>query len=804
MKRTFQGVVLVLVLVTLVGCAAQKAYRAAEREMRRENWDKAVLGYSKALALKPGDSRYAVSLQRAKLKASADHFQKGQRYASSEQLDLAIAEFQQALLLNPGNQHANNELQRAVREKRRREAEPSTLERLKELARRKDMGPPKLDPRSNIPILLKFKETDIGKIFEAISKASGINFIFDDKVDLDKPMTIDIGNVSLEKALDVLMLQTKNFYKVIDEFTLLIAPDTRQKRQEYEDQVIRTFYLSNADTKQVVTLVRSLLQSRQISENADLNSVTIKDTPAKAAIAERIIASNDKSKGEVLVDVELMEINRNTASTLGLDLSSKTLTLQFKSGDERLPLNNLEPLRNTGNWTIGVIPTVTLDFLKTDSDTKLLAKPQVRVTEGERAEILIGDRIPIPTTSFNTSQTVGGNIVPITSFTYQNVGITVQIEPRVHHNKEVTLKLQVEMSQVTGSVPTGTGGQEQPIIGTRQIQSVIRLRDNETNILAGLITRQTTDSLSGIAGLMDIPGVRRVTGKTSRERRETDIIMTLTPRIIRIPDITEEDLATLWVGTEDNMQLRGTARQEMNQGPFAGGPTDAETVFGGGAGAAGGSAGGGSLSRVSPSSEVESDRARREAEDAQRQAAGETGAAGADETPPAGAPPPGGGTGPDDRSAPEEPEGEDEQEPPSGPAIVQLIPSSNNFQVGAVVVAQVTIDNAQNVGSVPFHLRYNKEVLQFMPPATQGPFMTQGGAEPVFLASDTGGGGEIVIGLSRMGPGAGASGSGVLAIFQFQAISPGNCGFAFTGASVKDPQARDLPAAFNVVPAQVQ
>jgi general secretion pathway protein D len=322
MKRTFQGMVLVLVLVTLAGCAAQKAYRSAEREMRRENWDKAVLGYSKALALKPGDSRYSVSLQRAKLKASADHFQKGQRYENSEQLDLAIAEFQQALLLNPGNQHATNELQRAVREKRRREAEPSSLERLKELARQKDMGPPKLDPRSNIPILLKFKETDIGKIFEAISKASGINFIFDDKVDLDKPMTIDIGNVSLEKALDILMLQTKNFYKVIDEFTLLIAPDTRQKRQEYEDQVIRTFYLSNADTKTVVTLVRSLLQSRQISENADLNSVTIKDTPAKAAIAERIIASNDKSKGEVLVDVELMEINRNTASTLGLERSA--------------------------------------------------------------------------------------------------------------------------------------------------------------------------------------------------------------------------------------------------------------------------------------------------------------------------------------------------------------------------------------------------------------------------------------------------------------------------------------------------
>ena len=186
--------------------------------------------------------------------------------------------------------------------------------------------------------------------------------------------------------------------------------------------------------------------------------MTIKDTPDKVAIAERIINANDKSKGEVLIDVELLEINRNLAPNAGLDLSSKTLSLQFGDGNESVPLNNLDVLKQTGNWTIGVIPSVTLDFLKTDSDTRFIAKPQLRVSEGEQAEILIGDRIPIPTTSFNTSQTVGGNIVPITSFTYQNVGITVQIEPRVHHNKEVTLKVQVEISQVTGAWrPAGQG-----------------------------------------------------------------------------------------------------------------------------------------------------------------------------------------------------------------------------------------------------------------------------------------------------------------------------------------------------------
>lgn len=795
-------VALLVAIALLSGCAANKAFVRGEREMRREAYDEAVLAYSKAVALKPGKTRYAVGLERAKLKSSVVHFEKGGRYFDSGQLDLAIAEFQQTLLLTPSNQHADNELQRAVREKRRREAGPSEIDQLKERAKRRELGPPLLDASTNIPILLNFQDVELAKIFEAIGKASGINFIFDDKVDLKKPMTIDIGNVTLEKALDILMLQTKNFYKVLDEYTLLIAPDTRQKRQEYEDQVIRTFFLSNADTKTVVTLLRSLLQSRQIAENADLNSVTIKDTPAKVAIAERIINANDKSKGEVLIDVELLEIDRNVARTIGLDLSSKVLTLQFGGGDERVQLNNLDVLRQSGNWTVGVIPTVTLDFLKTDSATRFLAKPQLRVSEGERAEVLIGDRIPIPTTSFNTSQTVGGNIVPITSFTYQNVGITVQIEPRVHHNKEVTLRVSLEASQVTGSVPTGAGGQEQPIIGTRQIQTVIRLRDNETNLLAGLIQTSNQDAFSSVVGLGDIPGINRLFGKSSISSKSTDIIMAITPRIIRIPDITEDDLATLWVGTEENMQLRGPARNALGQGPFSGEPVDTSGGSGGGAGAlAGDSRSGGAVSQISSSPEVERDRAASAAEQAREQPAEEPDP----QTGPGGAvPPPVPGRRPPADPGSDEQDPNEEEEPPAGPAVVRLVPSKAVYAVGETVVVQVVVDNASNVGSTPFHLRYNAQALQFLPPGAEGPFMESDGIDAVFLSSDTGGGGEIVVGLSRMGAAQGISGAGTLAVFQFQAIAPGDCGFAFTGASVKDPQARNLPAAFNTAAVRVE
>jgi len=794
--RLFRCAVVALLVVSLAGCAARQAFTRGDREMRRQNYDKAVLEFSKAVSEKPGNVTYSTALSRAKARSADAHFHKARTYFDATHYEIAIAELQQTLLLHPGHQHARNELRKSIRALERRQTAPSEIELLKAAARRRDTGPPKLDPRSNIPILLNFRERPVGQIFEAIGKASGINIIFDDKTDLEKPLTIDIGNVSLEKALDILMLQTKNFYKVIDEHTLLLAPNTRQKRQEYEDQVIRTFFLSNSDTKQVVTLLRSLLQARQIAENTDLNSVTIKDTPDKVAIAERIINSNDKSKGEVLIDVELLQINRTTARNIGIDLSSKTLSLTFGDAEDgsSLPLNQLDRLKQSANWTVGVIPSVVLNFLKSDSDTRFIAQPQLRVTEGEQAEILIGDRVPIPTTSFNTSQTVGGNIVPITSFTYQNVGITVQVEPRVHHNKEVTLKVQVEVSQVTGSVDAGAT--VQPIIGTRQIQTVIRLRDGETTLMAGMIQRTRQDDNSAVVGIGDIPGLRRVLGNTNLQETEIDIVMTMTPRIIRIPDITEEDLATLWVGTEENMRLRGAARVALNAGPFARDDSYDEAAVLAGLAEPVERQGG----AISMSSSDEVDRS---------EAGGPADATDADST---------GGSGPASRAEPgsllppvgDDPgakSGADEDEPPAptaGPASVRLVPAKTSYAVGEQIVLNIAMENGGNVGSVPFHLRYNSEVLQFLPPATEGPFMGADGTSTVFLASDVAGGGEVVVGLSRLGGTKGAFGSGVLATFQFMAVAPGDAGFAFTGASVKGPQAGNLPASFSVLPVRVE
>ena len=794
--KTTRAVVLLVACALLVGCAADKAYRRAEAESRRENWDQAVLGYSKAVALDPGNTRYSVSLERAKLKASAVHFEKGKRYASASQWEMAIAEYQQTLLLNPGNQHAATELERATVQLQRRNMGPSEIERLKAKAKKDSLAPPKLSPRSNIPILLQFREQPIGKIFEAIGKASGINFIFDDKTDLTKPMTVDIGNVTLDKALDILMLQTKNFYKVIDDSTLLVAPDNRQKRQELEDQVIRTFYLSNGEVKQVQTLLRTLLNTRQIAENDPLNSVTIKDTPDKVAIAEKIIDANDKAKGEIVIDVELLEINRTIARTLGIDLSSKTLSATFRDGKQSVPLNNLSILKQTGNWLVGTIPSVVLNFLKSDSDSRTLAKPQLRVTEGEKAEILIGQRIPIPTTSFNTSSTIGTNVVPMTSYTYQNVGITVQLEPRVHHNKEVTLKIDVEVSNVAGVVNVIGQGAAQPIIGTRNIKTVIRLRDGETNLLAGLIKRDDSTSQTGVAGLSEIPGLGKVFSNNDTNRSETDLVLTLTPYILRIPDITESDLTPLWVGTEDNMRLRLPARNPFNESPFA--PAEEGRTEGGTPAVA--------PATTAPAGTIPGGTAYTSPTAGSTEKGAGTGTS-PQQAPPPPAEAPGGGEANPPQETPEEPPPPatppDKKEPPP-PAVVRLIPSAPAYRVGDRVVVEVRVENGTGVGSVPFHLRYNRQALEFVPPGVQGPFLGSDGTGTVFLANDAAGGGEVVVGLSRLGGGEGVNGSGVLATFQFQAVAPGDCGFAFTGASVKDGMARNLPSTFLTAAVQVQ
>ena len=563
-----------LALVLLSGCSANNIFRQAQQAELQEDWDQAVLHYLEATRQNPENIKYRAALMRAKIQAAQVHVKKGKQFHEAGVLERAVLEYRRAIELDPSNQFAEAELQTVLAElealSENREPEDS-IAVMKDRLKGTKPQPPVLDPRSKEPIDLMFpEETSVMDIYRSLGQAFGINVLFDPKLK-DQEITIVLNEVNAQDALEILMRTVNHFYKVLDEHSIIIADDTPQNRRNYEDQVIQTFFLDNAEVKDVMTMVRSLIGAKHVAANEQLNAIVLRDTADTVKVAEQIILSNDKAKAEVVVDVELLQINTSKLQELGLSLTQNSIGFGLDLGGEDIPLrlSDVEFL-NQNNWVLSV-PDFLVDFVKNFSDAQTLAQPKLRITEGEKASLTIGDRVPIPTTTFNTSNTVGGNIVPVTSFQYQDVGIKIEIEPRVHHNREVSLKLKVEISNITEFV-TGSGGQQQPVIGTRAIESNIRLRDGETNFLAGLIRTDEGQSESGIPGLSDIPVLGRLFKRTSTDRRRTDIVLTLTPHVIRRASITEADLLPIWVGTETNITFRGgSPRVESNTtGPFDG------------------------------------------------------------------------------------------------------------------------------------------------------------------------------------------------------------------------------------------
>ncbi len=568
--RVAGALFLVLLWAGVSGCATYRLAHQASLAEENSEWDVAVERYLELVERQPSNARFKTALLRARLKASQEHFSKGQRFREAGVMERALIEFQEAVQLDSTNQYAQVELDQLRSEiaKANRQGAQMSLEELKKKTRDQPAQPPVLSPRSKEAISLDFpKPVSIFDIYRALGKAFGINVLFDPALK-DQDLAIELRDVTAQSALETLMRAAGHFYKVVDQHSIIIAADNPQNRKTYEDLVIQTFFLSNAEVKDVLTLLRSLIGAKNIATNEELNAVTIRDTADKVKVAQRMIEGIDKSRSEVIVDVELIEVDTTRLREIGVSLSQNQITQTLDLGeDAKVHLSDLKYL-NQSSWILS-IPSIIYDFVKTNSDAQLLAKPQIRISEGEKGKVHIGDRVPIPVTSFNSAQTAGGNIVPITSFQYQDVGIKIDIEPRVHHNKEVTLKLQIEVSQITG-YQDGGGGQRQPIIGTRTIESTIRLKDGETNFLAGLIRTDETQGETGIPGLSDIPIIGRLFGKTTSNIKRSDVMLTLTPHIIRTPEITEGDLMPIWVGTESNISFRGgTPRVEAEaEGPF--------------------------------------------------------------------------------------------------------------------------------------------------------------------------------------------------------------------------------------------
>jgi general secretion pathway protein D len=593
-----------LTLVLLASCAGHNAYQKAQSAEKTKDWDNAVVEYERALEIDPDNSQYRVSLERARREASRVHFEKGKTLRASAQnarggdqlrlAQLAASELQLTVKLDPTNQFAAVELLKAVElinTINRAAAEQTTIDDVKARARGNvtKAQPPQLNPASDDPISLTFsRDTPVKDIYRALGNAFGINVLFDQGVKDDR-ITIELRDVTAQQALERVMQAANHFYKVLDEKTIIVVPDNPQARRDYEDLVIRTFYLSNGDAEQVTNVVRTMIEARNVFPLKALNAITIRDTADKVRIAEKIIEANDKARAEVVVQVELVELDLNRLRELGLAISgfrsgqnlaaSATATPrnggnEFTGGtlnDIARVVGSLNDLRNNVSFAI---PTATYSLLKTYGSTEQLANPELRISEGEKATLHIGQQIPVPVTTIaaytppvNTPGTPNNNqnFNPYgsTSFNYRDVGIKVAIEPRVHHNREVTLKLTVEVSNRGTDVEFA--GQRQPTFTTRTIESTIRLKDGETNFLAGLIQTSKGSSATKTPFLGDLPFIGRLFTNESRNETRTDLVLTMTPHIIRIPDITEEDVAPMWVGTGNNLTFRGVSPRIESQ-----------------------------------------------------------------------------------------------------------------------------------------------------------------------------------------------------------------------------------------------
>jgi general secretion pathway protein D len=554
---------LFVITAALAGCATSSAFRAGVRAEERRDFDRAVLEYSRALQADPGNSEYRRRLEITRTRAATEHALSARRLQARGQLKEALDELRLAYDLNPGDPALRDQI--AKLEARIRDGrQEASIDEIKARASEKTLPGLNLGPDARKPLTLRFSDAMLREAYQALGRVAKVNFIFDPLL-VDKPVDLDLRDVTFEQALEALGSAGGTFHHVSSTGLITVVPDNQTKRREYERHVVKTFFLSNAEVKEAIDLLRITLAARQVALVPGANAITIVDTPEKVRAAERIIATIDKRRSEVVVDVEILEVNRSLLKDYGIEITSGIEGASGVAGgifprsiieeDERdasgdvirdyqgravrreRPITLDDNPYDANNLLVSNLPGVIYRLLRTDSSTRLLANPRLRISEGQSAEARFGDQVPVPVTVFAPVAQGGLAQQPVTSFEYKNVGVNIDISPRVHHDGDISLTLKLEISSVGGS-----GYQGLPTFNTRTVKSTIRLREGETNVLAGLISDTERTSLSGLPGLSSLPLIGALFSRNKTEAVQTDIVMTLTPRILGWPEISEEDL----------------------------------------------------------------------------------------------------------------------------------------------------------------------------------------------------------------------------------------------------------------------
>ncbi len=541
-RQRLAALLALLLVSALTGCAARATMQAGQVAERQEDYDRAVLEYHRVVQEHPDDLGARLALERASLRAAQAHFASGRRLDDRGRYPEALVEYQIAADLNP----TSGVMADALRETRLKVGAGLTqppdgeteLESL--VGRAVNFDPVGLEfpDGAALPDSLVFREASSRDVFAAIGRFAEVSILFDPTFRA-APLSIDLRNTSLRNALQAVAAATGSFVRMTAPGTITIIPDTPGKRQEYQWEVVRTFYLSNADLEETIDLLRIVMDLRRLAPISATNAITIKDTPERVAAAAKVIRAIDKARPEVVIDVELLEVDRQRFREYGLQFASAGspgLDGALDVNRDGLTLQDLTELTQ-GDLFVTSVPGLFYRLLKRDTNTRILANPHLRTSEGLTAQARFGERVPVPVTTFAPIATGGVAQQPITSFNYENIGVNIDITPRVHHDGDVSLALEVSVSNISG-----TGFGDLPTFGNRYINTTIRLKDGETNLLAGLIRDDERTVLEGIPGLSNLPVVGRLFGRHRTETQETDIILTLTPHIIRGLDLDEADL----------------------------------------------------------------------------------------------------------------------------------------------------------------------------------------------------------------------------------------------------------------------
>lgn len=559
--------VVVVASVLLPGCSARWAYRQGQNEAKKGNWDNAVARLTKALNEDPDNISYKIALQNARVQASLFHQDEAKKALAAEDLAKAKDELDIASKFDPGNKSVTDDLEivkARIAGRDKALAEMSEFDQVKLRARR--FPTPILEPRSSAPINMNFPEQGLEKIFDALAKVSGVNILFDPDF-RDKKVTVRLNGVSFQEALDQITMAHRLFYKVVDRNTIIIVPEGAAKRRIYDDIFLRTFYIENAELKEVETVVKTALGAQaKVVSNPTLGALNVIGTVDELALAERVIAGNDKSKGEVLVDVQILEVNRNRMRDFGIGLANHkaSVSLAPLSNEVGESLNiraHLLSSLNLSDWVVNIPNTLLINFLQTDSNTRILASPRLRAAEGKKTTLRVGTEVPVPVTTFTSAQpNVGGTFAPATSFQYRNVGVNLEMTPKVNANGDILLELAAEFSLLGDN--RLVAGTLLPTFLTRNVTGVLRLRDGETSLIGGLLQQQETESTSGFPGATSIPIIGKLLSNPHKERTTAEVVISITPHLVRGPKVVEEDLTALRLGTKETFRVEG-AREPL-------------------------------------------------------------------------------------------------------------------------------------------------------------------------------------------------------------------------------------------------